>query len=632
MRWTKVRIKNFLSIKDAELSLDERGLMLIEGRNQTNEAFQSNGSGKSNLLHSIVYAIYDTTPKGVRADDVVNNVEKKNTEVILEGENGEDKYRIERYRKHSKHKNKVFLYINGKDVSESTVRETNAAIEQVVGIDYNTFINSIMFSQGSGAGRFATATDREKKEILENLVNLGVYAEAQEIAKERVKDKQEEINENLRGTERLNWEISNIDMMEQQDEENYEQTKTMIQQEMDNIAQKTTELSDYASKYFPQTEKVRAELEELKEKRDTQNGEDISGLSDQVNEKYLALQNKMSEHKQLISKKDEIVAQYKKVQNDTHCPICGTELDAQHRNKELESLKEQLRPILVSIQAVTAEEQQMNTEYNELYAKYQERKQAHDTAHEAFRALVQDIQNKEDIVRTYETTLQQIKDTISNSQSTLNKLNKVPQPRPRGKERKDIQDKIKAQKTALLALEKEKTQIEDVVKVYSNSGVRSHVLDLITPFLNERANTYLNKLSGSDIEVKFTTQTRNKSGEMTDKFDIQVFNSTGGETYQANSEGEKKRIDLAISLAIQDLVISRTNLSTNLVIYDEVFDALDGIGSENVISLLKERLETVGTIFVITHSDHLKPLFEEVITVTKTKQGESKVTEGAGTT
>lgn len=629
MKWTKVYMKNFLSIREAEIDLDNRGLVLIEGKNKTNEAFQSNGSGKSSLLDAIVYAIYDTTSKGVKADDVVNNIENKNTAVILEGVRGEDIIRIERYRKHSKNKNKVFLFLNDKDISEKSVRDTNEVIEKIVGVDYNTFINSVLFSQGNGAGRFSTATDKEKKEILENLVNLNIYADAQEIAKQKVKEKQEEINENIRNTERLNWELSNVDMMEQQDKENYEQTKGMIQKEMDNIANKTEELSEYARNYFTPVEDAKKEIEELEKQRDSFSNLDISSISQEVNQKYKELHDKSNEHKKLVIHKDNIVSQYKRLQEDTHCPVCGNELDMEHRAKEMNTLKEQLRPILISIQKVMAEEQRLTQEYNALYVKYKEQKYKYDTAHEHYKSIIDKIQDKQNQVRNYDSTLERLKNEISHSQSTLNKLNSVPKPRSRDKERKSIKEKIKAQKTALLKLERDKAKLEDVVKVFSNSGVKSHVLDLVTPFLNEKANKYLSKLTGSDIEITFSTQTRNKSGELTDRFEIQVHNSTGGDTYQANSEGEKKRIDLAISLAIQDLLLSKTETPPNLIMYDEVFDALDGVGSENVVELLRERLDTVESIFVITHSEHLKNLFEEVITVTKTKQGESIVTEGA---
>ncbi|MGI4292156.1 hypothetical protein ACR2WS_26640, partial [Klebsiella pneumoniae] len=66
--------------------------------------------------------------------------------------------------------------------------------------------------------------------------------------------------------------------------------------------------------------------------------------------------------------------------------------------------------------------------------------------------------------------------------------------------------------------------------------------------------------------------------------------------------------------------------STNIALYDECFDGLDTIGCENVIKLLKDRLNTVGTIFVITHNTELKPLFEQTIKIVK-ENGVSKLEE-----
>lgn len=628
MKWTKLKIQNFLSISNADMKLDDRGLILIEGINKTNGAFQSNGSGKSSLLDAIVYALYDTTSKGIRADDVVNNVVGKDTMVTLEGEQDGNTYRIDRYRKHTKHKNLVKLYVNDKEVTEKSTRDTNKAIERIIGIDYNTFINSIMFSQGSGAGRFAIATDREKKEILENLVNLSVYATAQDIAKSRVKSKQEEIDQSLRDAEKLQWDLDNVANMEKQDEENYEQTKEMITQEMENVKVGTQQLADYVQAEFSKIDTLKDELENLKASRDNQTQFDMTDMTNSINEEYRVLQQKSNEKSNEEKNKDRFVADYKKLQSDTHCPICGTELDHEHRDKEMENIKSSVRDSMVKIQALQEELGTLDQSYEANLAEYNGVQEQHREIAGKGQEMNQEIQRQEKIITDYDNEVQRMKNANESSQDTLTKLNKVPKPVSRDKERKDIEKSVIAQKRAVLDLEKEKTIIENAVKVYSNTGVKSHVLDLITPYLNERANTYLNKLTGSDIEIEFSTQTQNKSGEMTDKFDIQVRNSTGGATYLANSEGEKKRIDLAISLAIQDLVLSRANMTTNFVVYDEVFDALDAVGSENVIALLRERLETVGSIFVITHSESLKPLFEQVITVTKTGHGESTITEG----
>jgi len=167
-----------------------------------------------------------------------------------------------------------------------------------------------------------------------------------------------------------------------------------------------------------------------------------------------------------------------------------------------------------------------------------------------------------------------------------------------------------------------------VDKVFSRKGVSSMALDLVVPFLNEHTNHYLAKLSGSILRVNMSTQTLNSDKSLSDKFDIQVQNDSGANSYQQCSTGEKKRIDIAIAFAIQDLQNSKSNMATNIAIYDECFDGLDAIGAETVIELLKEKSKSVGSIFVITHNDTLKPFFDSVITVEKGKKGISHVIGG----
>ena len=90
VRFKKVEMENFTAIKEAKLDLENQGLVLIEGVNKSNDSFDSNGSAKSSLLSSITYALYGKTEKGLSSDDVVNNIEKKNTKVQLEFSIGKD--------------------------------------------------------------------------------------------------------------------------------------------------------------------------------------------------------------------------------------------------------------------------------------------------------------------------------------------------------------------------------------------------------------------------------------------------------------------------------------------------------------------------------------------------------------
>jgi len=164
-------------------------------------------------------------------------------------------------------------------------------------------------------------------------------------------------------------------------------------------------------------------------------------------------------------------------------------------------------------------------------------------------------------------------------------------------------------------------------RVFSDSGIKSYLMDMITPFLNNHANSYLNRLTNGDISIELLTQTETKSGDLRDKMDVIVSSKNGADSYASCSAGEKKRIELAMAFAIQDLLLSQSNLSVNTAIYDECFDGLDSIGCENVIDILKDKQKQLGSIYVISHNEYLKPLFSRIITVEKDKNGISKIKE-----
>jgi len=70
-------------------------------------------------------------------------------------------------------------------------------------------------------------------------------------------------------------------------------------------------------------------------------------------------------------------------------------------------------------------------------------------------------------------------------------------------------------------------------------------------------------------------------------------------------------------LALQNLIFARSASSSNLVIFDEVFDSLDRIGVERSINLLQEESKN-KTIFVISHISDLESYFDNCIIVKNT--------------
>jgi DNA repair exonuclease SbcCD ATPase subunit len=195
-------------------------------------------------------------------------------------------------------------------------------------------------------------------------------------------------------------------------------------------------------------------------------------------------------------------------------------------------------------------------------------------------------------------------------------------------ELKTIESKIKELKLQKTEVETRADNLKFWVDAFGNAGIKSYLLDSVTPFLNNKANEYLSKLAGSTMRIEFSTQTRLANGELRDKFEIRLLNNVGGDSYESNSEGEKRRIDLAISLALQDLIRSRSNSKLNILLYDEIFDSLDSVGCENAIQLLTEMQDKVESIFVITHNDILKTYFDKYLIVTKEEGSTSVRKEG----
>ncbi|QEG04182.1 exonuclease [Bacillus phage BC-T25] len=587
LRWKKLIVRNFLAINEAELDLDNQGLVLIDGINHSDPKFRSNGAGKSSLVpDAFSYVIYNITTKGMKADEVVNNKVGKNTEVILIGTKGEDTYRIERYRKHKVHKNKVKLFRNDTELTAKSAPDTDKLIEEIIGIPYTTFVNSILFAQkDDGLGSFALLPDSRKKEVLDSVLKLEIFSVAQVVAKNRVKAKEAEVIGKQHEIEKLEWQLGQVDTLEQQDMQHYQNTRNLIQQEQKNLAEVIKQQHDFPAKHFPIVEKAREDIEELTKKKDSMSTVNISTYQNeatQAQQQAMATKNDLNN---MNREKATLVQNYKKLEMSTNCPICGSVLDPTHRNQEMSVIKEQLRQVLTNIQTLTPLYEKQEHTYQEKYNVYLEHKAVYDNALKDFREVSDEIHKREQYIQKYEANLQAFKDKVAHIKRNLENLMAIPEPQPRDKDREDIRNKITTAKHELVALEHEKTKLETAVKVYSNEGVKSHVLDLFTPKLNERGNKYLSQLAGSNMELNFSTRTPKRDGGYSEKFDVQLSNKAGGDMYKANSGGEKKRADLSISLALQDLVIHLTNV----VVYDEVFDGLDEVGVENAIALLKER-------------------------------------------
>lgn len=648
-KFKKIKAKNFLSYKDLELDLDKRGLILVEGKNLTNSAFLSNGSAKSSLLSTVTYALYGKTEKGQTADEVVNNKVGKDTSVKLYFDVDEQAYRIERYRKDKKNKNQVKLFKGNDEIKTNSTKETNQRILDLFGIDYSAYINSISIGQGSETS-FSDATDKQKKEILENVANIAIYARAQEVAKQKVTDTQTKLAEYKNLLANYESEKDKFETLKQLEQDKYDNAMSYYSSAQELLKEAEGKYKDLVEKanidtLSDQRDKLRYERECIKYLIDNKEPKqtftlDTSEYENKISELQVIL-NKFSAEK--MSKENEVnnlKVSYNSFNTATVCPTCGSPLDPTHALNEQEKIINQVSKIKEyitqleggiamtnkKINEAKKELQDKQTEFNEFVAD-------RDREYDSIVAVNQKAYfDKQQEVNNIQSQIDKVNSDIQNAYNTMEHyrrdLENREQPNPPYDYKEELDKLEKDNKENMEKVDKltdDMLEYEQVVKMYSNSGVRSIVLDNITPYLNEQANKYLAILAGSTIQINLTTQKENKDGSISDKFEVEVYNASGGSDYKSASAGERKRIDLAISFALQDLVIKQNNTSVNLLMLDEVFENLDEVANENVITLLEEKAKEVESIFVITHNEQLKGLFSNKVTVVKEQDGISKL-------
>ena len=282
MNILQLQTHDLFSYKDLDLKLDNLGLVLIEGEN---------GAGKSNIFESLVWVLFGELLTKDRADDVVR-IDHETSEPVhgesyglVRLETDGKQIEIKRHRKHIKHKNKVFLFIENNDITGSSDSNTQEKINEVLQMDKETFLSTVMFPQE--ASRFANGTDAEQKAILDKLLCLERFAKAQEKKKKEASSLRlmmESIKSSITNTtlriDELKTEIDNFVNLKAEFEEKREREIFQWQEKLDNLQ-------------APEEDKtLQKKIDSLKIK--AKRNEDASLAIDAANKEILRLQTEKS--------------------------------------------------------------------------------------------------------------------------------------------------------------------------------------------------------------------------------------------------------------------------------------------------------------------------------------------------
>lgn len=562
-------MRNFLSygnnITIIELSKPGTTLIVGEDLDDTSEGTGGNGTGKTTLLNALSYAIYDKPISDISKDKLVNNVNNKNMEVIVEFTINENEYKIKRERKSKVGAagNNVYFWINGIDKTLDSVANTNAAIEQIIGIPYELFVRIVVFS--ATLEPYLDLPKAAQAEMFEILVGMTVMTEKANEQKEIIKENEVAVK----------FKKVKIDLLEQ--EHKRLETQTLHAKErMDKwVITNNQNIQDYQN--------------QLKK---------ISGIDlDQqqtLHEELTLINNQLTKELSLFEKIETKLNGYnrnkaKDIKELDHlknnkCPYCLQQmLDTKIKINDLE---ENLITLETDILSADQELQQLDYLIVEL---------------ESNRKNIQELLTIPNIKE-----LLKIKSESTTIEANLNTLLSAENPH--------IDSWTELVNTKLEPIDY--SEINELVRIIEHqklllklltkrdSFVRKELLNKYIPYLNSRLQYYLSEL-GLRHKVEFTHEMTAKISQFGRSLDFGNL-----------SAGQRARVNLALSLAFSD-ILQKLHSIINIQLLDEVLDVgLDAVGIQLAAKLLKKKAKDEGSsMYIISHRDEVEGVFDHKMTI-----------------
>lgn len=634
MDFEQLQIQNFMAIGLADYNLSERGLVLIQGENRDDSSQDSNGSGKSSLVEAIAFCLYGATSRGERTEEVINRKTGGTAAVMLTVNDDGQRYQIVRARS----KSKMSLVLQAEagpgiwtDISKGTSQETQKLIEQIIGASPEVF-NAAIYAAQERMPDLPGLTDKQLKLLIEEAAGIQRIQAAYEEARNRMN-----ITTGSLAVLQTHQTMLNRSLASSQS------TLTFAQKEQ----------SDWEVKHAADIEDALKKATEVKKLHDAEVIRNasiksrIKGLEHAVNRAHAAIVDGTLEwrekekilrtvafdfEKQLTGEKKTLTfankcyadseARLKAVADlgGTPCGECGKtyceeDLDARLKiaQGDLKNAQKGLDDAKASVYVVAGLAKRSAADLDNHLAvepKFEAEAETEADCKKAIKELEAELLilgKLETSLKTEAANYKKLKTQTNPHDATVARS---------ARECFDLKEELDELDAEITVTGNELKLLKEAVSVFGNAGVRAHILDSVTPFLNSRTNEYLSILTDSNISALWSTLVANKKGEIKEKFCIDVASKTGAASFRGLSGGEKRKVRLACSMALQDLVSSRATKPIRLYIADEIDHALDESGLERLMTILDAKAKERGTVLVISHNS-LDSMIRNVITMVK---------------
>ena len=617
----KIHIHHFMSFDDATITLEDKGFCLISGVNENpKDAAKSNGSGKSTIFNAISYVLTGETLQGLKSN-LSNIYFDDGCYVELEFSVNGDEHKLIRSKDDTTLGTNLKYYLNGEDKSGKGIRESQEIVDTYLPDLTSELIGSVILLGQGLPQKFTSNSPSGRKEVLEHLSKSDFMIQD---LKERIEKRQTELGN--KHTENNNDIISidsklsvyanqkqlkETEYQNYQKEVNYDEEISKLQYEYDGRVKEI----DRAKEHFNEWDKAYKEKSEEVNRLYAGMAEQKTAMERQHSATQLELNKKISEQKNLVRNLESEINKLKSITDI--CPTCGQKIpnvikpDTSKQEADLIKLREDLNNL------VKEEEQDDNNydnalkqcedswkeslrkvegEKSDLYLKTQMAEETKRDLESKNNSLFASIVNLTNLKNTFETNKKRVEDELKTINNTIDTLIKD------RKAKEDIEKNLSAHIDAI-------NKMNTLIK----RDFRGILLQDIIAYIDAKMKEYASKIFNTN-EISLALDGNN--------IDITFC----GKDFENLSGGEMQRVDVIVQFAIRDLLCKYLNFSSNILVLDEITDALDSVSCDRVLNFITTELTGIESVFIISHhSDELQIPCDSEIVVRKDIHGVSTI-------
>ena len=559
----KIRWKNFLSTGNQyiEVEFTNHSTTLIIG---------SNGTGKSTVLDALTFSLFNKPFRKISKSQLINSTNEKDARVEVEFSIGTTQWKVVRGIK----PNIFEIWRDGNVMDQfSHSNDQQKWLEQnVLKMNYKSFTQIVILGSSTFVP-FMQLTATNRREVIEDLLDIKIFSSMNNIFKEKIRAIKEEVKVLQLKKESLNDKVKMqenfIDELETRSKENIEEKNGKI---------KTLQIE--VDTHMEHNQLTDANISELVKKQ-----EEVTGATEKL--RTLGdLKGKISQKVATITK------EHKFFTDNVTCPTCTQPIeeefrinkieDAQNRAKELQAGFKQLEDTLKN-------EEERERHFNQLS------KEITTLTHGISKNNTR-ISGCQRQIRDLESEIQRITEQLANRNTEHDKL-------------ANFKDNLTTTYDDLSSRKDSVNYHAFAYGLLKDGGVKSKIIKKYLPLINQQVNRYLQMM---DFYINFT---------LDEEFNETVQSPIHEDfSYASFSEGEKMRIDLALLFTWREVSRMKNSVNTNLLIMDEVFDSsLDGSGTYEFLKIIKYVIKDAN-VFVISHKTDLdKDAFGRVMSFEKVK-------------